>query len=508
MHSLWDDLLKVVLRRKRLVLAVVLLTTLVAYIGLAFKGDKYEASASLLVKLGRANADVPLTVEKGTVFRDGVKKEEINTYISLLHSRAMLEATVDKISVERFYQQPDPPESLLGQIKYRLKQVARWGKEQIQNGLILIGLKPDLDDRELAVIFLEKSLLVEHEKDTNVIHLSLGMADPFLARETLETLIDIYLRKHIEVVQKEDSADAFSAQVEADREKLGQLRASLLELRKNLDIGDIKEQQLQLARQIASLDDSIRESRRQIQHLNASRDGIMTQLDLTQDQVLSSVTIKPSPAMLKLKARLSELRIERTTASARFQPGSNELLMLDEEITGIQAAILREGLNEEGDRIMARNPLVEVLESRLAGIGLDLQGLSASVAAGDEQRKSLSERLLKLNEAEATLDVLELETRVADNRFLASSSRLEEARAQALMNRSNIANISYYSPASFSWKPVAPRRIMIMIGAIVGGLGIGLGLALFLEWQSEVLHDEKDFKSLGDVRVLGSMTVA
>lgn len=505
MHTLWDDILKVLKRRKRFVLLVAALITAVVYVGLSFKGDRYEATAGLLVKVGRAYGDVPLTVEKGTVFSDGVNKEEINTYISLLRSRPLLEATVDTVTVERFFQQPPPPESLLRRIKYHAKQVARWGKAQLKWALIKLGLKADLEDRELAVILLEKSLNVEHEKDTNVIHLSLRLADPILAQETLEVLIDLYMEKHIEVVQTESGEEAFQSQVAADRTKLETLRAEQVELRKRLDVGDLAEKQVQLARQIATLEDTLRDTARQKESLSASLVDITAQLDTLEEQVLASVTIEPSPALEKMKERLSELRIERAGATAKFQPGSNQLLMLDEEIAGIQARILQEERTEEGDRVMARNPLLDVLQTRLSGVAVDLKSLQAVEKTATDQRKALSGELEKLNQAEADLATLALETKVAENRFLASSARLEEAREQAMLNANRVANISVFSPPAFSWKPVAPRRLLIMIGAVVGGFAIGFGLALFLEWQSEVVHEGSDFKDLPDVPFLGSM---
>lgn len=505
MHSLWDDILKVLKRRKRFVLLVAALITVVVYVGLSFKGDRYEAKADLLVKVGRAYGDVPLTVEKGTVFSDGVNKEEINTYISLLRSRPLLKATVDRVSVERFFRQPPPPESFLKRIKYHAKQVARWGKSQLKFVLIKIGLKPDLEDRELAVILLEKSLAVEHEKDTNVINLSLRLGDPILAQEVLEVLIELYMEKHIAVVQTESTEEAFKSQVLTDRTRLEALRAEQLELRKRLDIGDLDEKQIQLARQIGALEDTLRDTARQKESLRASLIDITSQLDTLEEQVLASVTIEPSPALQKMKNRLSELRIERAGATAKFQAGSNQLLMLDEEIADIQTRILLEQRTEEGDRVMARNPLLDVLQTRLSNVAVDLKSLQAGEKTATTQRAALSEELSRLNQAEADLATLELETKVAENRFLASSARLEEARSQTMLNANRIANISVFSPPAFSWKPVAPRRLLIMVGAVVGGFAIGFGLALFLEWQSEVLHEASDFKDLPDVPFLGSI---
>lgn len=506
MHTLWDDILKVFLRRKRLVLATAAILSVLVYLGLSFVGDKYEARASLLVTLGLANAEVPLTVEKGTVHSDGVNKEEINSYISLLRSRPMLAATIDRLGVERLLEQPPPPPGLLARAKHELKQLARWGKNQLNWLLVKAGLRADLDDRELLILLFERHLVVENEKDTHVITLSLRMADPYLASEILQILIDIYLERHVAVVQQGRIAvDAIADQVAEDRSDLAALREATLALRKELNIGNLEEQRAQLVRQVGLLDDSIRQAERQRDRLAAERTALTVQIDEQDEQRLSSVTLTPSSDSKMARERLAELNLQRAQGAARFVDGSIELQMIDDEINDIRRQHARTLSMEEGARVMERNPVLDVLETRLASVRLDLQSIETELRTSLRQRDSLAEDLQTLNEAENKLRTLELETSVAENRFVKSATRSEEAKAQGILNSRRVANISILSEPSFSWKPVAPRRLLVMLGGILGGLALGFGLALFLEWQSQVIHDEEGLKQIAGNRFLGSM---
>src|SRR5436189_6424117 len=101
-HSLWEDLLAVVRRRKKLIAITTVSAAVAVYVGLLFVGDKYEAEASFLVLLGRENTELPLTVERGTVHSDGVKKEEVNSYIALINSPTVIAAAVDSVGLDRF----------------------------------------------------------------------------------------------------------------------------------------------------------------------------------------------------------------------------------------------------------------------------------------------------------------------------------------------------------------------------------------------------------------------
>ncbi|HYU45458.1 MAG TPA: Wzz/FepE/Etk N-terminal domain-containing protein, partial [Terriglobales bacterium] len=73
------------------VLLVFAATVLGAYVTLQFLTERYETSASILVKVGRENTETPLTVQNGGFLATGVRKEEINSELELLTSRSLVE---------------------------------------------------------------------------------------------------------------------------------------------------------------------------------------------------------------------------------------------------------------------------------------------------------------------------------------------------------------------------------------------------------------------------------
>ncbi len=68
---------------------------------------------------------LPATVEKGDVVTTGVRMEEINSYVLLMTSRALLEETLDTIGIERFRAKPAHPETFLQRMKFRIKEAVR-----------------------------------------------------------------------------------------------------------------------------------------------------------------------------------------------------------------------------------------------------------------------------------------------------------------------------------------------------------------------------------------------
>ena len=62
-RDLWMDLRAVLVHRKFTIATVFIATVLAGYGALSVLTERYEAHGRLLVKLGRENAEVPLTVE-------------------------------------------------------------------------------------------------------------------------------------------------------------------------------------------------------------------------------------------------------------------------------------------------------------------------------------------------------------------------------------------------------------------------------------------------------------
>ena len=76
---------------------------------------------------------------------------------------------------------------------------------------------------------------------------------------------------------------------------------------------------------------------------------------------------------------------------------------------------------------------------------------------------------------------------------------------QGIMDHARVANVSVLSPPAYSEKPAAPKRLLIMVLAVMAGLCGGLGLALFVEWQSDVIYDERDLERISPRLHLGSL---
>jgi polysaccharide biosynthesis protein PslE len=505
LHSLWDDLSAVLSRRKAQVLLVAVTVTVGVYVGLLFVSDQFEAQASLLVKIGRENAEVPLTVAKGSVFPNGVRKEEINSYVVLLSSRPLVEETVQEVGLERFRAQPPFPKNLLGQIKYGLKKAFRWTKEQLDELQILLALKRRLSPDELAYLALERNLKVEREKDADVIRLRLRLPDATLARDVLQVLTRRYLSRHIQVVRGDPSVlSLFEQQAQSYGDSLLALRARGSQLKSTLGVSSATEQKLQQLDMLKAAELGRQDAERERAKTQAEVQALLQRRTALDELQLSGKSLTPTASRRVLQQSLAEFQLERTLALSKYLPNSDPVKKAESKIATIESALENSPWEEENMRTLARNPILTLIETRLVEDEIKAQGLDAVLEKTDLQIDSIKSELKRLDEAEAELQKIQLELNVAESRFLANASRREEARGEELLNRSQFANVALLSPAAFSERPVAPKRLLIMLLGMLAGILTGISLALLLEWCGEVIYTARDLDRIAPGTWLGS----
>lgn len=507
-ESLFDDILGVLKRRKLFVAIVGVCISLLVYGVLLYLNDKYEVNATLIVKLGKESVAVPLGAEKGSVYRQGVTKEDINTYISLLQSAPTLEQALALVGEERFEYKPEKPENLLQSMKAMAKRCARFGKSLVNDALIMVKLRKRLTDHDKLLLSLSRSITVMHEKDANTILIHMKTIDPILGRDYLDALIECYLDAHGELMQGNDMAlQALEEQTTANSERLKSLRGELASFKQENAIDSIHEQRTALIAIKSELKESVYKSKREISGYESARDYMVDRQGTVDDLVLSNVIESLGASRMKAQEKIAQLSVKRAEMAVRLKDTAPQLKVIDEEIGALEAllvAITEETIEEE---VYIRNPLVNQMESRRETMGIEIHALRSQVDVAELQLKQVDSELRQLDVAEGELRRLELEIAVAEKRFLNHADLQVGAEFSELLRRSDVDNVSVLVAPYYNAKPVFPRRLIFMLIGVLGGFGIGFGLALFFEWTNGRLYDTRLLEKRPGVLVLGEYRV-
>lgn len=475
------------------------------YGGLMYATEQYEANARLLVKLGRENAQAPLTVDNGAVLTTGVQKEEINSYIQILTSRPLLEETVARLGANSFDFKPAPPETLLQHVKYALKAALRWVKQRIFDFLILLDLKAQLSLDEKAVKLLEKSLVVERERDSNVIGVNLRLPHPGLARDTVAALIDLYLEQHVNLRRDVDIGKVFETQTDVYKVELDALRDRIQQVKNEWNLSAVDQQRAGMITRLETLTQALHTKENNLARTDREATIIQQQIDALPRTRISSSVVEPNPAVQKIKDRLVELRLKQVNMANLYQEGSDALALLNKEIAELSALLDAEQETKQGEVTYSPYAQRDVLEQSRAELARGEAGLRAEIELDRKAIAEVNRQLRGLNEGEALLRMLELDWDVLEKKYKANATRREEARISEALSLRRVANVAVLSAPSVAPEPVSPRKLLIMAVGSVMALFVSIGIALLREWSRDVVYSREDLARIPDFYVLGEL---
>jgi uncharacterized protein involved in exopolysaccharide biosynthesis len=468
-----------------LILIVALGSVLVTYAGLQFVSDQYISKAHLLVKLGRENVELPVTVEKGGLMSTGVRREEINSEIQLITSRQLLEAVVDTMGLAAFKLEPAPPTTWFQRRKQELRELVKLVRSQVKEGMIALNLRPRLSEREEALLLVMNTLTVEREKDSDVIAISTKLPSAALAEQVVNTLVTLYLDRRVSVRRDRGVSEFFDEQLNALRGKLTALDLGKQQLRSQRQISSVNEERNLLLSRLQLLYSEIAIDQRELSLLGPAPVRASTGAEGLAKVGLGAspatvtrpaeVALSSYPNLEQLRSKVTELRLRQTDALQKFNADSEVVLRSDREVAQIEGT------------------LRQAMSSQLA----QRRALAASV----------ERRLASLNTGEMEMEVLERDRVLVTQNYQSYAKRREEARVSEALDLRRVSNIAILNAADRPIEPVYPRKVLIIGLALPFGLLAGLAIALLLEYMNQTFRDERDFNSSDRALFMGLLRV-
>ena len=490
-------------------MAVALATTILAcYATLQFVSEQYESESSLLVKVGRENVQLPASVENGAFISPGVRKEEVNSEIRMLSSRAEIESVVDALGPATFSFEPVRPRGFVKVTRYYIKLGVRFVKEQGREMLVLLNLEKELSQREKAIVAVEKALSVENEKDSNVITVRLRLPSPELSVRTANVLLSNYLEQRSRVVGTPHVEQFFAEEVKTKHAEVEQLLEERERVRSQLRLTSIADQRPLLLKQASDLDAEIDANNSEIAMLGRQQEVMKARLVQLPATTPSSQTVTPNPTVIALKDRITALQVERAKIASRYTAEAEPLKKIDEEIADLQQQTKNEEPTVIASSVSEAMPARKEFDNSLEANNVKMEGLRVKNRNLALYLAALRRQLAQLNFGEDRLASVERELTLAQQTYINYATRMEQARISDELDSQRIANVSILSSPSWPIEPVYPRKITLMLIALVAGLLLATGLPLLIEYFNDTIRNPADLAGLEGIPVLGTFKVA
>jgi uncharacterized protein involved in exopolysaccharide biosynthesis len=470
--ALVRDALLVIVRQRRVVLGVYVGIVVAALAFLFLTSPQYRATSKVLVTTNRA--DISTNEEKPTEFlRTGqVGLGELAAQLEIIRSRALIGTTLHKMGVTGA---PSAEKGFLATLRSIVSLPADLVTAAYRRLHGLERVDPDQGfDGVLswAMDVTEATAL----KNSNMIEIAFWSPDPWFARDFVNRLTAEYVDVQARLQRESGAEDFFVTQSELLRQKLAESESALRAARERA--GVVAGQQDQLRDRLSEFDTELARTR-------IARQEQERRLAFLEGPSGPSSARIATPELLALEGKRAELL-------GRYQPDSQRVREIEEQIRGLRTAI-----SHYDSVIGTTQGETDVLAARTA-----LAALKGKEDALTREREQAHHQAKELDAQSYELTRLERAAKLDEQAYLSYVRTTEESRLSNALQQSSMLRLSIIEPASVPLTPTSPRSDRVLALALGGGLAIALAVAFARDRLDPTLKTVSEVSRYGAVEVL------
>jgi polysaccharide chain length determinant protein (PEP-CTERM system associated) len=238
--------------------------------------------------------------------------------------------------------------------------------------------------------------------------------------------------------------------------------------------------------------------------------------DTTASQPMSRM--RNQPIQDPLVIRLSELQKQLATLMATYKDTYPDIISLKEEIKELQAQMAERAQiakkklsqseesqpdpSERPGRVF--DPQLQKLLAQMDESRLDITNFKVKEIRIIREMKEIEGRVERTPSREQQLMILVRDYDNMQKNYQALlDKRLNAHVAENLEKRQQGEQIRVLDPANLPQKPEKPNRLIVMILGLLGGGGLGVGLAIGLDQVNPTFKRREEVETLWGIRLLG-----
>ena len=506
------DYWRTIRKRLWLILGITLLATALAAVYVARQPDVFESSVVIQVDLEQANPDLVTSDRRA---RGGNSDPAyFNTQLQLLSSDNLLRRVIkefsldsNKVFLEAFTRSET---STLGSI---LRTVGLSSEKSDRGAFDAEGNFTGANSEEIAeavrlapyVGFLKKSLSVEPVresratvKETRLIQVAFRTTNADLAALVANGVAETF------TIQNQEKRTGSSKKTnDFLRERVAELQSSikdgeleLAQLKRSSGIINLDENQTLVINTLAGLNKMLLEAENARKLAEAEFNAVREDSDRLQSRAEADTyrfVTERENAIQALRNKSAELvtslKAEREKLLIEYQPTAIEVQEVDRKIDainrGLNEAVEKNNQELADFRRRARQTILDNLRTRFL-----------QTRAQEDKVRSDFQKLYDEAQGQnaAAINIRLLEQNISTNKgFLENLTKQQSENdviAQGTENNVSVAEVGI--PGE---RPVAPRRLLTVIIAMLASMLFGAGLAIFLEYLDDTIKSAEEIES-------------
>lgn len=473
------DLLALLFRRRKLLLAAFCLGALVAAY-LVFSGPRYQAKLSILVNRERAEPIVSTDTSAAVkVDLPPITEEDINSEVELLRSEDLLREVVLALHLEK-----SEPVGIF----------AKAGGQSTEEIKI-----------QRAVRSLARNLVVTPIEKTDMLAVSYRATNPQKAVQVLDLIARDYLAKNIAVHRPSGEFAFFDQQARQYKQRMRDAEDRLVDFNHANHVVDAQDESsmaLKRADEFHANREDLLVSRAA---LNKRLATLLKQRETTPRRVEAGEKTADNPQLLQtMKTSLLNLENTESGMALRFQSDYPPLRDVRNQIQLTKAAIAAQASAPVRENSTDRNPVADWIDAEIARTSTDLSAATARLAATNTTLSGYRRDAQQLLDASVEQRNLERAVKVEEDNYLLYVNKREEARIDEALDRRGIVNVAIATPPYAGALP-SPSLASGTLIALFAGFALALISGFAAEYFDHRIYTPDQLEDIFGVPVLAAV---
>ena len=452
---LWDYV-HVLLRRRRVVLAIFTAVFALATLRTLLTRPVYEGTAQILIE----RADPSVLNFKEVAQLDSQRDDYYQTQYKLLQSRSLARRVVDQLNLLSDPEYGGPRDK--AQIEAILAQPAGQSREM-----------------ESVIDAFLRRLSVRPIRNSRLVTVSVASGRPELAAAATNSLANLYIVQSLDL-RSQTSSEAghwLGTQIDEQRVKAEQLNHQLQALKQREGLVNVEERRTLLDQRLKELGTALNE--RKTERL---------QKEALWRQMASAPNPDELPEVMRsglvqnLRIELANLERQQAQLLERYLDQHPEVVKVRNQITETRTKIQVEAWH-----------VIRSAENDYKAAAAQEASIFAALESAKQEALDLGRRAVTYDSSKQEVDAAKA---VLDNLM----SRSKETDVASELKSTNIRIVD---PAAVPENPIRPKKLRDILLGLVLGAFLSLGAAFFLEYLDNTLKTPDDVRSYLGVPLLG-----
>ena len=215
----------------------------------------------------------------------------------------------------------------------------------------------------------------------------------------------------------------------------------------------------------------------------------------------------PGSRVAEAQARLDELLLRFTDKHPEVLAARETLQQLKARQKAELEALRRGDPDAAASSGIAANPVYQTLQLQLRQTDVEIAALQGELADHRRAESELSRLVNTAPEVEAEFARLNRDYDVTKTQYNALLDRLDKAKLSYDAQQTGIVRFEITDPPSADLKPVAPKRLLLLVAVLAAAIGVGIGLAWVLSQLHPVFTTARGLGDLTGLPVLGAVAI-